>query len=54
MGIPGISKNFRFFLKKSLNYSDLNIILENEINISEAEVKKIEDFISLSRNNKRS
>ena len=48
--VPGISKNFRFFLKKSLNYSDLNIILENEINISEAEVKKIEDFISLSRN----
>ena len=46
--IPGISNNFRFYLKKALKYSDAAVILNDDIDIPADEVVLIEDFIDLS------
>ena len=46
--IPGISNNFRFYLKKALKYSDAVVILNDDIDIPADEAALIEDFIDLS------
>ena len=47
--LPGISNNFRFYLKKALNYSDSSIILSDDIYVSDQEASLIEEFINLSK-----
>ena len=47
---PGISNNFRFFLKKALKYSDSIIILNDDFDILDHEIEIIEGFIESSKN----
>ena len=47
---PGISNNFRFFLKKALKFSDSIIILNDDVDILGHEVEKIENFIKSTKN----
>ena len=48
-GFPGISNNFRFYLKKAFNYPDSSIILNDDIYVSDQEAILIEEFINLSK-----
>lgn len=50
MSFPGISNNFRFFLKKALKYSDSIIVLNNDFDILDHEMEIIEGFIESSKN----
>jgi len=47
---PGISNNFRFFLKKALKYSDSIIVLNDDFDILDHEIEIIEGFIESSKN----
>ena len=47
---PGISNNFRFFLKKALKYSDSIIVLNDDFDILDHEIEIIESFIESSKN----
>ena len=47
---PGISNNFRFFLKKALKYSDSIIVLNDDFDILDHEMEIIEGFIESSKN----
>ena len=44
----GITENFNFFLKKSLQHSESSIILKDDLKISSDEIIAIENFINLS------
>jgi release factor glutamine methyltransferase len=50
ISFPGISNNFRFFLKKALKYSDSIIILNDDFDILDHEMEIIEGFIESSKN----
>tara|TARA_B100001093_G_scaffold413874_1_gene403836 strand:- start:11 stop:844 length:834 start_codon:yes stop_codon:yes gene_type:complete len=50
ISFPGISNNFRFFLKKALKYSDSIIILNDDFDILDHEIEIIEGFIESSKN----
>ena len=47
--VPGISNNFKFFLKQALSLSDSSIILNDDVFIKSNEVRLIERFINLSK-----
>ena len=47
---PGISNNFRFFLKKALKYSDSIIVLNDDFDILDHEIEIIVGFIESSKN----
>lgn len=50
ISFPGISNNFRFFLKKALKYSDSIIVLNDDFDILDHEIEIIEGFIESSKN----
>ena len=50
ISFPGISNNFRFFLKKALKYSDSIIVLNDDFDILDHEIEIIESFIESSKN----
>lgn len=50
ISFPGISNNFRFFLKKALKYSDSIIVLNDDFDILDHEMEIIEGFIESSKN----
>lgn len=50
ISFPGISNNFRFFLKKALKYSDSIIVLNEDFDILDHEMEIIEGFIESSKN----
>tara|TARA_Y100000385_G_scaffold235572_1_gene249424 strand:- start:18 stop:851 length:834 start_codon:yes stop_codon:yes gene_type:complete len=50
ISFPGISNNFRFFLKKALKYSDSIIVLNDDFDILDHEMEIIESFIESSKN----
>ena len=50
ISFPGISNNFRFFIKKALKYSDSIIVLNDDFDILDHEMEIIEGFIESSKN----